>query len=176
MMNKTKTRTVIAALCGALIAGPAMAEACLRPEERSAIEIRAMRSYLMVAALQCRTGQTFDAPGGYNAFLRRFGQDLSAADRVAATHFQRSYGGASRGGRLDQYNTNLANEHSQDATRSGSFFCRDAEPLFRQVVQLQAVDIAKLVVERNIIDGYSAPDCPASATPARSTSRRTARR
>ncbi len=116
MMKKTKTRTVLAALCGVLIAGPALADACLRPEERSAIEIRAMRSYLMVAALQCRTGQTFDAPGGYNAFLRRFGSDLSAADRVAATHFQRAYGGSSRGGRLDQYNTNLANEHSQDAT------------------------------------------------------------
>jgi hypothetical protein len=172
MTKKTKTRTILAALCGVMIAGPAFASACLRPEERAAIEIRAMRSYLMVAALQCRHGQTFDAPGGYNAFLRRFGRDLSAADRVTATHFQRAYGGASRGGRLDQYNTNLANEHSQDATRSGSFFCRDAEPLFRQVVQLQATDISKLVVERNIIDGYEAPDCPANAAPA---TRRTAR-
>ena len=170
MMNKPKTRTILAALCGAMIAGPALADACLRPEERTAIELRAMRSYLMVAALQCRSGQSYDAPGGYNAFLRRFGSDLTAADRTAATHFQRAYG---RGGRLDQYNTNLANEHSQDATRGGSFFCRDAEPLFRQVVQLQAVDISKLVVERNIIDGYSAPDCSAAAaTPARRTARR----
>lgn len=173
MMKQTKTRTVLAALCGVLIAGPALADACLRPEERSAIEIRAIRSYLMVAALQCRTGQNFDAPGGYNAFLRRFGSELSAADRVAASHFQRSYGGASRGGRLDQYNTNLANEHSQDATRGGSFFCRDAEPLFRQVVTLQAADISKLVVERNIIEGYSVPDCTNTpATPARRTARR----
>ncbi|MEO3470728.1 hypothetical protein AAFN86_02595 [Roseomonas sp. CAU 1739] len=173
MMMKPKTRTVLAALCGALIAGPALADACLRPEERSAIEIRALRSYLMVAALQCRTGQTFDAPGGYNAFLRRFGSDLSAADRVAASHFQRSYGGSSRGGRLDQYNTNLANEHSQDALRSGSFFCRDAEPLFRAVVQTSATELPKLVNERNIIEGYDAPDCPANAAaPARRTTAR----
>ena len=51
-MMKTKTRTVVAALCGVLMAGPALANACLRPEERAAIEIRALRSYLMVAALQ----------------------------------------------------------------------------------------------------------------------------
>ncbi len=172
-MMKTKTRTVVAALCGVLMAGPALANACLRPEERAAIEIRALRSYLMVAALQCRTGQSYNAPDGYNAFLRRFGSDLSAADRMAASHFQRAYGGASRGGRLDQYNTNLANEHSQDALRSGSFFCRDAEPLFRQVVQNSVTDLPKLVNERNIIEGYDAPDCAAGAAPA---ARRAARR
>lgn len=175
-MMKTKSRTVLAALCGVVIAGPALANACLRPEERSAIEIRALRSYLMVAALQCRTGQSYNAPDGYNAFLRRFGSDLSAADRMAASHFQRAYGGASRGGRLDQYNTNLANEHSQDALRSGSFFCRDAEPLFRQVVQTSVTDLPKLVNERNIIEGYDAPDCPAGAAPAAAARRGTARR
>jgi len=170
-MMKTRTKTVIAALCGALIAGPAMADACLRPEERSALEMRALRSYLMVAALQCRT--VYNAPEGYNNFLRRFGRDLSAADRIAATHFQRSYGGASRGGRLDQYNTVMANEHSEDAMRAGSFFCRDAQPLFQQVVTLQATELATFAVQRNIIQSYSAPDCP--ATPARSATR-TARR
>ena len=173
MMMKSKTRTVLAALCGVLIAGPALASACLRPEERAAIEIRALRSYLMVAALQCRTQQAYNAPEGYNAFLRRFGSDLSAADRVAASHFQRSFGGAARGGRLDQYNTNLANEHSQDALRSGSFFCRDAEPLFRVVVQTSVTDLPKLVNERNIIEGYDAPDCSAAAAaPARRTTAR----
>jgi hypothetical protein len=175
MMTKPKTRTVLAALAGVLIAGPALAQACLRPEERSAIEIRALRSYLMVAALQCRTGQSYNAPEGYNAFLRKFGSELSTADRVAASHFQRSYGGASRGGRLDQYNTNLANEHSQDALRSGAFFCRDAQPLFQMVVQTTATELPRLVNERNIIEGYEAPDC--SAAPARAApTRRAARR
>ncbi|MBR0650566.1 hypothetical protein GXW78_12900 [Roseomonas terrae] len=173
MMNKPKTRTALAALCGVLIAGPALAQACLRPEERSAIEIRALRSYLMVAALQCRTGQSYNAPEGYNNFLRRFGSDLSAADRVAASHFQRSYGGAARGGRLDQYNTNLANEHSQDALRSGAFFCRDAQPLFQVVVQTAVADLPRLVNERNIIEGYDAPDC---GTAAAATRRPAARR
>lgn len=172
-MMKTKTKTVVAALCGALIAGPAFADACLRPEERSALDMRALRSYLMVAALQCRTGQSYNAPEGYNNFLRKFGRELSAADRVAATHFQRAYGGASRGGRLDQYNTLMANEHSEDAMRSGSFFCRDAQPLFQQVVTLQASELAAFAVQRNIIQSYSAPDC--SAAPAR-TATRTARR
>lgn len=170
----TKTKTVVAALCGVLMAGPALANACLRPEERTALDMRALRSYLMVAALQCRTGQSYNAPEGYNNFLRKFGQDLSAADRIAATHFQRSYGGAQRGGRLDQYNTVMANEHSEDAMRSGTFFCRDAEPLFRQVVTLQASELAAFAVQRNIIQSYSVPDC--GAAPARATGRTSGRR
>lgn len=169
----TKTRIAVAALCGAFIAGPALANACLRPEERSALDMRALRSYLMVAALQCRTGQSYNAPEGYNAFLRKFGQNLAAADRVAATHFQRSYGGPSRGGRLDQYNTLMANEHSEDAMRSGSFFCRDAEPLFQQVVRLDANELAAFAVQRNIIQSHQLPDC--SAAPARATGRTSGR-
>lgn len=172
-----KSRTVLAAMCGLLIAGPALASACLRPEERTALEARALRSYLMVAALNCRTGQSYNAPEGYNAFLRRFGSELSAADRVAQAHFTRAYGGQGRT-RLDQYNTLMANEHSEDGIRAGSFFCRDAEPLFRSVSQMQPGDLARVAVERNIIQSYHAEACPASAGPAARPTRtaRTARR
>lgn len=170
-----KSRTVIAALCGLVIAGPALANACLRPEERTALDVRALRSYLMVAALNCRTGQSYNAPEGYNAFLRRFGAELSQADRAAAGHFTRSYGGQGRT-RLDQYNTLMANEHSEDGIRNGSFFCRDAEPLFRRAAQVPAADLAKLAIERNIIQSYSAPDCPAGPAPRRAATRRAARR
>lgn len=164
----TKSR-ILAALCGVVLAGPALANACMRPEERSALDVRALRTYLMVSALNCQKGES------YNQFIRRFGRELNAADRTAAAHFTRAYGGQSRT-RLDQYNTNLANEHSEDAIRSGTFFCRDAEPLFQGVLATPGADLAKFAVERNIPQTYTANECgTATAAPARRTARATRR-
>lgn len=156
----TPTRTILAALCGVVLAGPALANACLRPEERSALDVRALRTYLMVSALNCQKGES------YNQFVRRFGGELGAAERLAQAHFSRAHGGQART-RLDSYNTNLANEHSEDAIRSGSFFCRDAEPLFRQALATPPSELAKLAVERNIPQTYAAADCPAGGAAAR---------
>jgi hypothetical protein len=152
----TKTRTFIAAICGIAIAGPALANTCLRPEERAVFEVRALRSYLMVSALQCQKGES------YNQFIRRFGGDLTAADRAAQAHFTRVHGGQGRT-RLDVYNTTMANEHSEDAIRSGSFFCRDADPLFQRALATPAPQLAALAAERNIPQTYG-DDC--GATPA----------
>lgn len=157
----TKTRTLLAALCGVVLAGPALANACLRPEERSALDVRALRTYLMVTALNCQKGEQ------YNQFVRRFGAELGMAERAAVAHFTRAHGGRSRTV-LDSYNTNMANEHSEDAIRAGSFFCRDADPLFRQALATPGNDLAKFAAERNIPQTYAASDCPAASTaPAR---------
>ncbi|MBR0683596.1 hypothetical protein GXW74_24135 [Roseomonas eburnea] len=160
----TKTRTVLAAICGVVLAGPALANACLRPEERSALDVRALRTYLMVSALNCQKGES------YNQFVRRFGTELGVAERAATAHFSRSFGGQGRT-RLDSYNTNLANEHSEDAIRSGSFFCRDAEPLFQRALATPGADLAKLAAERNIPQNYTASDCPAGGAAARQPAR-----
>ena len=166
----TKTRILLAALCGAVLAGPALANACLRPEERAALDVRALRTYLMVTALNCQKGEQ------YNQFIRRFGGELGAAERAAVAHFTRAHGGRSRAV-LDSYNTNLANEHSEDAIRAGSFFCRDADPLFRQALATPANDLAKFAAERNIPQNYTAAECPAGgAAPARATRQARARR
>jgi hypothetical protein len=162
----TPSRAILAALGGLLIAGPALANACMRPEERSAFDVRALRTYLMVSALNCRQGES------YNTFVRRFGAELSAAERAATAYFQRAYGGQMRS-RFDAYNTNLANEHSEDAIRAGSFFCRDVEPLFRQALATPGPQLAQFAAERNIPQTYTAAECPAGATaserPARPT-------
>ncbi len=155
----TKTRTMIAALCGIAIAGPALANTCLRAEERAVFELRALRSYLMVTGLQCQQGPN------YNQFIRRFGSDLSAADRAAQAHFTRVHGGQGRT-RLDVYNTTMANEHSEDAIRAGGFFCRDGEALFQRVLATPAAQLPALAAERNIPQTYG-DDCgaaPAAAT------------
>ncbi|WP_137123859.1 hypothetical protein [Roseomonas sp. HF4] len=162
----TKSRTFLAALCGIFLAGPALANACLRPEERSALDIRALRTYLMVTALNCQKGES------YNQFIRRFTGELGAAERAAVAHFTRSFGGRGRT-QLDGYNTEMANEHSEDAIRSGTFFCRDADPLFRQALATPGADLAKFAAERNIPQTYTAAECTAAAAaPARRTARR----
>lgn len=162
-----KTRTFLAALCGMAIAAPALANTCLRPEERNVFELRALRSYLMVTALQCQKSEP------YNQFIRRFGGDLTNADRAAQAHFTRNHGGRGRT-LLDSYNTTMANEHSEDAIRGGSFFCRDADPLFQRVLATPAAQLPALAAERNIPQTYG-DDCgvPAPARPAARTASRT---
>jgi len=161
-----KISTVVLALCGMAIAAPAIASACLRPEDRNVFELRALRSYLMVTALQCQKSEP------YNQFVRRFGSDLTSADRAAQAYFTRLHGGQGRT-RLDVYNTTMANEHSEDAIRGGSFFCRDADPLFQRVLATPAAQLPQVAAERNIPQTYG-DDCgapPAAARPARTASR-----
>ncbi|MBB5689084.1 hypothetical protein FHS88_001209 [Roseomonas alkaliterrae] len=154
-----KSRTVLAALGGLLIAGPALANACLRPEERNALEVRALQSYLMVSALSCQRGES------YNQFVQRFGNELGVAARTTSAYFQRAHGGQGRT-RFDAHNTNLANEHSEDGIRAGSFFCRDAESLFRQALATPGPQLAQFAVQRNIPQTLAADDCPAGGTAA----------
>jgi len=168
----SKSRTVLAALGGLLIAGPVLANTCLRPEERSALEVRALQSYLMVSALSCQRGES------YNQFVRRFGNELGVAARATSGYFQRAHGGQGRT-RFDSHNTNLANEHSEDGIRAGSFFCRDAESLFRQVLATPGPQLAEFSVQRNIPQSLAAEECPASGTAAparRAAATRTAAR
>ena len=158
-------RFLMASLLPVLLAAPAFANTCLRPEERQAMEARALRSYLMVTALNCQK------QSNYNEFMRRYMRELNNADQLMDGYFRRAHGGAGRT-RLDQYNTNRANDHSQDGTRAGGFFCRDADPLFQQVMALQPGQLAKFSAERNVIASLDAPDCGAAAAapPARSAS------
>jgi hypothetical protein len=158
-------RTVVAAIAGVAIAGPALANACLRPEERGALDVRALQTYLMVTALNCQKGES------YNQFIRRFGNELSSANRVTNAYFTRAYGGQART-RFDSNNTNMANEHSEDAIRAGSFFCRDADPLFQRALATPGPQLAEFAALRNIPQSVTAPECPAGGTPARQASAR----
>lgn len=160
-----KIRTVVAAIAGVAIAGPALANACLRPEERGALDVRALQTYLMVSALNCQKGES------YNQFIRRFGNELSAANRTTNAYFTRAYGGQART-RFDSNNTNMANEHSEDAIRAGSFFCRDAEPLFQGALATPGPQLAQFAAMRNIPQSVTAPECPAGGAPARQASAR----
>ncbi|HEV7268670.1 MAG TPA: hypothetical protein VGN83_27740 [Falsiroseomonas sp.] len=146
----------------AVIAGPAIAQSCVQSSERTAFEVRALQSQLMVAALSC--GRDSE----YNAFVRKFQGDLAASYRGIQGHFRRTAGrGHQRA--LDGYITQLANDHSQDGVRAGSHYCPLVTPLFGlALAQTNAQGLAELAVERNVLNPLAAPTCPAS-TPTRST-------
>jgi hypothetical protein len=168
LVRKTSSRLVLAAAALAL-AAPAIAQtaACARPEERRAFEVRALQTQLQVAALQCR-----DEPGyarledEYRQFVRRFQGEFQAGARDFLGYYRRT-AGASHTRVLDASITNLALEQSQEAVRHGSFYCPLAAPLFRGALQQGSLDeLAQFAVDRNVINPFIPPVCPARATPA----------
>jgi hypothetical protein len=161
MRRMTSFRLLLGGLAAA-IAGPAIAQSCLQPAERTAFEVRALQSQLMVAALACNRDNE------YNAFVRKFQGDLAASYRGIQGHFRRTAGSGHQRA-LDSFITTLANEQSQDGIRAGSHFCPLVAPLFQVALTQQNVQgLAEVAAERNVINPMAAPTCPASA-PARTT-------
>lgn len=162
MRRKISIRLLLAGAAMA-IGGPAIAQSCVQANERTAFELRALQSQLMVAAITCQLD------GDYNAFVRKFQGDLAGAYNTIRTHFRRSEG--ARGQRaLDGYITSLANEQSQDGVRQGSRFCQNITPLFQVALsQSSASALAEMSMERNVLNPHAAESCAERATPAART-------
>jgi len=160
LRRKTSFRLLIGGLA-AFVAGPAIAQTCLQPAERTAFDVRALQSKLMVAALSC------SQDAAYNAFVRKFQGELAASYRDIQGHFRRTAGNAHQR-ELDGFITQLANAHSQDGIRAGSQFCPLVTPLFQlALAQTNAQALADFTQERNVLNPISTPACPAAAaTPA----------
>jgi hypothetical protein len=154
-------RLLMAAVVPVLIAGPVLANTCLRPEERKAADAWAMNSYLRVIGMQCK----IDRARMIDAF-QPHSRELSAAANVIQGYFRRVHGGAGQT-RFDQYYTNISQDHAMDATRAGSYFCRDAEVILQQVRALPPGQLAKFSVNQNIIQPLNAPYCGVGAAPQR---------
>ncbi len=170
----TPSRKVMAGLVAVMLtpsvafAQRAPAAACLQPVEKTAFDIRALQSQLMVVALTC--GQQDD----YNAFVTRHQSDLASAFRNVAGHFRRT-AGAQHQRQLDQYITNLANGQSQVGIARGSFFCREQTPLFQQAIAASSpAQLAEISVARSIPQAITTPACPErpATTQARTNNRR----
>ena len=167
-------RTLVAGLAAAAIATPVLADSCLQPAERTAMEVRALQSQLMVAALAC--GQTDQ----YNAFVTRNQRDLGDAYRTVTAHFKRVHGNVQGQRQLDGYITQLANAQSQDGIDQGSTFCQNVTPLFQQSLaqNTNMAQLASISMQSNVVVPYELDTCTgASAAPVREApSRRAATR
>lgn len=140
-----------------MVPGIALAQqACVQPAEKTAFDIRALQSQLLVAALAC--GQHDD----YNAFVRKNQTELATAFRNLAAHFRRT-AGAQHQRQLDQYITELANSQSRISIDRGSFFCREQTPLFQAAMAANgANELAQVSVTREVHQSLTTPACPAA--------------
>jgi hypothetical protein len=154
---------LIAAGIAAGLTSPALAQGCVRPGERTAIDLRAVQSNLMVAAIAC--GRTDD----YNQFVRRHQTDLGAAHHTVFGVFRRAHGAQAQR-QYDEYITNLANAQSQEGIRQGSHFCRDVAPLFQAALAApNSSAVAALSEQHRVTNPMPISACPAArqaATPA----------
>jgi hypothetical protein len=131
-------------------------QACVQPTEKTAFDIRALQSQLLVAALAC--GQHDD----YNAFVRKNQAELATAFRNLAAHFRRTAGNQHQR-QLDQYITELANSQSRVSIDRGSFFCREQVPLFQAAMAANgAAELAQVSVTRQVHQSLTTPMCPAA--------------
>ena len=147
---------LIAAGLAAGLTSPAIAQSCIRPAERVAVDFRAVQSHLMVAAIACGRSEE------YNLFVRRHQAELGAAHRTVFGVFRRTHGGQAQR-QYDVYITNLANAQSQDGIRQGSHFCRDVGPLFQAALAATNRDaVAALSAQHRVSNPMPIAECPAT--------------
>ncbi|WP_051213386.1 hypothetical protein [Rubritepida flocculans] len=152
----TRKTALLAGVAAALIGPGAAIAACLQPAEKTAFDVRALQSQLMVVALTCQ--QQDD----YNNFVRRHMNELNNAQR-GVTSYHRRVHGAQHQRQLDLYITNLANSQMQAGITRGSFFCREQAPLFQMAMQANTrEELANLAVQRQIPQPLGAEPCPAT--------------
>lgn len=120
------------AAVGLLVSQQAQAQLqCLAPHERSAVEVAALRSQLMVLATGCRQDES------YNAFIRKYQPDLMGNERAIGDMFKKKYG--KRGQQEhDRFTTELANAESSAGMRLGTDFCERNGLIFREVMALRS--------------------------------------
>ncbi|MBY0339047.1 MAG: hypothetical protein K2X11_20710 [Acetobacteraceae bacterium] len=154
-MRSLFVRSLIAG-AALLPAGALAQQACLQPAEKTAFDIRALQSQLMVVAITC--GLQDD----YNRFVTGHQPDLANAFRTVGAHFRR-VGGGQRA--QDSFITDLANRQSQVGISQGMAFCQNQAPLFPLAIAARGRDqLAALSVQQQIPNQYQPPLC---ATPAR---------
>lgn len=127
---------------------------CAKPAEKTAFDVTAMKTRLMIAALSC---------GGtpqYNSFITKNRQGLVAQEKALALYFSRNYG---RRGQVEQddYITALANIQAQRRTRDTDAFCKDTTGIFDDVAKIKApADLAAVASSKPIAQPMNVAVCP----------------
>jgi hypothetical protein len=129
-----------------LSAQPVLAERqCSSLSDQSAFEVQALRSELVVLATGCHADEH------YNAFIRRYQNDLQANERSISAYFQHRYGRAAQT-EHDRFVTELANAMSRQGSDLGGDFCPRNSLIFSEVLALEsASQLADFAAGKNLI-------------------------
>ena len=104
---------------------------CLQTQERSVVEVAALRSELMVLATGCRQDER------YNSFIRKYQADLMGNERAVGDVFKRMYGKRAQQ-EHDRFTTDLANGESSAGMHLGTDFCARNSVIFSEVMALRS--------------------------------------
>ncbi|MDD3446299.1 MAG: hypothetical protein PHS60_12865 [Zavarzinia sp.] len=114
---------------GAIVVADAVApQGCRKPAEMAADDVRRLQTELMVAALRCHKDEKLKIADKYNAFVRKFSDEMVSQTKTLQVLFRREYGG-SHMRRFDTYVTALANEISQRSQRTAGYCQKVADLL-----------------------------------------------
>jgi hypothetical protein len=153
LRKRSAAAIVAAGVAASLVAPAAMAAVpsggCAQGQVVEALQVRALHSRLMVAALSCQAETEF------NTFVRRFDHVLTRSGRQMADWF------APRGGRraLNDYVTSLANKASLDSMSDRFGFCRAAHDLFAQAGKMDDAGLVALSRTRPRAEAETADVC-----------------
>lgn len=141
MNTKWFAAVSVCALAIAAGVGASAATTCMRSEEKMAIEVRAMQTDMMVAALSCNASRE------YNEFVTRFKSVLANHTHTLNGMFARIYG---HGGDREylRYTTSLANQASLASVTDMNTFCESSVTALRSVVSVALQDFESFVVGR----------------------------
>lgn len=136
-------RLVSALVVVAIFSIPHMASArCASKAEHASMNMRALQSELMVAALAC--GQR----DSYNYFVRTGADNLARHGRALKAYFSRHYGDGGEY-QLNKFVTQMANQASRiSLNQPDSTYCREAAQLFSDVRSSSASEVAMMANQR----------------------------
>lgn len=158
-------------VAGQMLAAPLAAAQCVRPAEHTSLDVTALKTTLMVTALNCK------AEDRYNAFVTKFRPELTSQDRELGGYFSRAHGRSSRK-QQDDYVTQLANSRSQDSNRQGSLYCSQNLSTFDEVMALRTgTELADYAAAKSVAQPINVAACGAGspATVTRASTTRTSR-
>ena len=140
-------------------AAPSSSKACQSPAERSAENVRQLQTAFMVAALKCRNHPDANLTDSYNAFIRKYSDELLRQSNVLQGYFKRQYGG-SHLKRFDSYITQLANEVSR-TSQTVPQYCQSMKPVLAAVMSVEPKNLGGF--ESNLPEvrtSARSPKCP----------------
>jgi hypothetical protein len=140
---------------------------CLSPSERTAFDVQALRSELMVLAVGCGD----DHP--YNAFIERYKPELMENEHAITSYFHQKYG---RRGQQehDRFVTELANAQASSGSHLGSEFCPRNTQIFHEAMALRSADELRPFAAGQALFPQSMDVCPVEV--AQAPERKPARR
>ncbi len=141
-------RRLLSSLVAVGLLGAQQAQAelgCLSPPERSAVQVAALRSQLMVLATGCQDDNS------YNAFIRKYQPDLMSNERALDEIFKHKYGRRATQ-EHDRFTTDLANAESTAGLKLGTDFCAHNGMIFREVMSLRSpADLASYAAGKDLV-------------------------